>query len=257
MLGVKAGIKKPVDVVGGQWEAIKAVDGSRSEEKYLHSHLERYRVVGEWFTVSCMVDSEFQRVFGEREHRQLTNLSLTRKQYNQTPRNPRTVRIIEMREEGLTLKQIGEEFGVSRERVRQVIKSYNGSAIRTPQSLHREKIKEAGKFRMEFARSIKAHLLDCGIIYCWRCESWTANRPESQRNLCRKCATDMHAERYGKRPDLRGISQSERIRILISEGKMLNNHAAASEGHSRWWGGLSDTARLAHMQRFRNGKAKP
>ncbi len=229
-------LKRPADVVGHRWEAIKAVSGQPHEERQLHSLLDEYRVCGEWFTVSCMGNSDFQRIFGNRDH-QTIDLAVTRQythtpEYSRVPRiSPRSTRMIELRQQGKTLKEIGDEFGVTRESVRQVIKKHNGCAMPNPRSLDRDKIKQENRFRIGFAKSMKSHLFLLGIIHCWGCEKWTSDHAPLSRYSCRKCNTDRQFERFGTRPDLRGMPQSERVKILISEGKCLRRTTPFSEEH--------------------------
>ncbi len=69
MLRAKSnGISRPSGVIGLQWDAIRVVYGTEAEELELHGRLEKYRIVGEWFDVECLLDPSFIDVFGSRQH---------------------------------------------------------------------------------------------------------------------------------------------------------------------------------------------
>ena len=121
---------------------------------------------------------------------------------------------------GESLASVGRLLGVSREAIRLILKKSG----RPPISIRMKEIKvakdDAFRFRVDFARSLKAHLWTFGFAKCSLCGMWKircVDFPKVFQHHCRKCNTDSQFKRYGKRPELRGISQSERIKILRAE----------------------------------------
>ncbi len=59
---------RPRGVIGLQWDAVRIVIGTDVEEVELHRLLDDYRVMGEWFSIECLLDRNFISVFGARKH---------------------------------------------------------------------------------------------------------------------------------------------------------------------------------------------
>ena len=116
---------------------------------------------------------------------------------------------------GVTGREIGAQYGITRQSVSLILGS---SGLLESIKEKRREPRAREKFRVTFARAMKRALWTAGYRKCWACKYWSATVTSAR--LCRQCGTERHFQRYGKRPDLRGITQSERISRLHAEGKI-------------------------------------
>ena len=150
--------------------------------------------------------------------------------------------------DGMTYREVGNQHGLTGERVRQILGPL-GKSISTVRRIHRrENARQkalSNRFRVDFSRSMKAHLWSAGIRRCNRCKLWLGPEKWMPRSkyICRQCNTDRLYHYYGSRPDLRSISPSDRIKILIREGKISRvgtrhsdkTRSKLSSAMLKWW----------------------
>lgn len=125
--------------------------------------------------------------------------------------------IVAMRRQGMTLEKIGEKYGCSRERIRQIQKQsgVDPKVLRTGTVNHKQRYPIPG-----FVTAMKRELHGHGYRWCGHeCKAWlpATEFAACQITCCRKCNTRRHFRRYGTRPDLVGMSQSERMKIIMAE----------------------------------------
>lgn len=90
-------------------EVVAAVPGRFRDEQRLHRQFDTFRLHGEWFEAAPPVLSAVAR-------------AATTGELPPTPTDDKWVRMAAMYQGGKTLQQIGDKFGVSRERVRQILR---------------------------------------------------------------------------------------------------------------------------------------
>jgi Sigma-70, region 4 len=131
-----------------------------------------------------------------------------------------------MRRQGMSLEDIGRKYGCSRERIRQIQKL---SGV-DPKELHVYVTNHKQRYPIPgFVGAMKRELRNHGYRWCGQeCKAWLPVEAFSvcSNACCRKCNTRKHFRRYGTRPDLVGMSQSERVKILLAErwGKKIQGN---------------------------------
>ncbi len=127
----------------------------------------------------------------------------------------RLSQMVEMRAAGQELRDIGKRFGVSRERVRQLLakRGIAGRVARPP-------VFPVRRFRSR----MRAHLLGAGYGYCQPCRAWLCAAEFSPRmigRLCRKCNALRVKLRYRSNPQVRQRmyeyrkENPERVRAIL------------------------------------------
>lgn len=96
-------------------EIVATVPGSFRDERRLHCQFAEHRLHGEWFEAAAPVLAAVARAASHGE-------------LPPTPANDRSAIIMARFERGETLAEIGKDFGVSRERIRQIVKKEGGTA---------------------------------------------------------------------------------------------------------------------------------
>ncbi len=61
-------LARPREVIGLHWDAVRIVIGTDVEEIEIHKRLDKYRMIGEWFSIDCLLDRNFISIFGTRPH---------------------------------------------------------------------------------------------------------------------------------------------------------------------------------------------
>ena len=125
--------------------------------------------------------------------------------------------IVAMRRQGMTMSEIGRKYGCTRERIRQIQKlsGVDPKDLRTSTVNHKQRYPIPG-----FFTAMKQELLNHGYRWCGQeCKAWLPATEFSavRTTCCRKCNTRRHFRLYGIRPDLVGMSQSERVKIILAE----------------------------------------
>jgi hypothetical protein len=114
------------------------------------------------------------------ERRPMRYIVLSRESMSQND-SPRVSEMKRLRLAGLTLEEIGNQFGVSREWVRQLIDS-----MPPP-------FRPTQKFRQRLTKTLKRWLWDAGYRRCYCCKLWKA---DMQRKTCRECERQRANRRY-------------------------------------------------------------
>ena len=114
------------------------------------------------------------------------------------PLSGRDAAILAASAEGKPLREIGEDMGITGERVRQIINCFDGVK---PKAI-REAAKKDRNFLRNFARSMKRHLWKYGFRRCATCKIWSCEVTKTKQR-CRTCNAAHIKELYANNPAYR------------------------------------------------------
>lgn len=134
--------------------------------------------------------------------------------------DPRVQGMLDLRSSGKTLLEIGEQYSISRERVRQLIG--NNSKPPKPDVPWPDCPIKMAAFRSHFHRRMKVWLWSIGVRRCVTCKTWDSSVTQASRK-CRECRRLYSRERYHKDP-VRYKSYGDPVKIRATMKRFRERH---------------------------------